>query len=754
MSRTRILVACLAWVLFAASSNAQPANDLSVSATFGWQGTIPGDRWSPITVQISPGQSPLAGTVSAIYQQGGAEMRSSVPFAATPNAATTVHLMAWIPELCMRVELQLVDETGRQRWRQVFDATGVSARSALPGISSASAPLILSLGRSTLPESLRDWPPIVAASDLIDAGSSRARPMDSAWTHFSAARGDAGALPPAWVAYDALAAIVVNPDPTSTPDPRAVEAIHTWVASGGRLIIRSDDPGDLWRQWTPPELASLVTIDSPRVASTPDEARAAISAAALRLRRIQEAPDSGAPIPGASGPLPMAADQLPLRFMRAANPWRPIWSSQAGASVLEAPHGFGAIVLMGFDPGKATTVLSAVGAGAVWRAAMDETLADALADSASVYTPGVFGVPPMQPQSAVNVALEQVARVPGVGTAVFAVIVACVFALGIMVGPVDFFALRKLGLLQRSWLTALIWVALAAAGAFIGPRLVRTEATRINRVSMHDIIADPAKSTSFLTGISGFYAGEEGTLHLDGVDRASWWRAASPRYVNYSAISASGLTPISQRAAGGAEGSRRGGPLIDLPMAIWTFRTFADDSNPPTKITGRVRPVRGGWSVLLSGLPDGAQVKSAALRVDTRWVTMKREARVRTDGSGLPMKDASAQTGVTDSKIDAGVWAGMFPEQFADAAPPAAWSATDQYGYYEVQPEEEDRPGVALRLPGPTRRAKAIESLLAKNSHAALYVEVSGWPVDLAPRTKFEASHTRILRVVLPLQQD
>jgi hypothetical protein len=764
--------ACVVSVLSAAATcaRAQDKQELGVSVTFGWQGKLPSDRWAPITVAVSPGEAPLAGTVTASYQQDSAgDARISVPFAATPNATTPVHILAWLPDNCMRVDLSLADDKGQVRWSQSFETIVSNFAQPLPPLLSSLNPLMVLVGRSTLFESMRDWPAIVASS-AVAGQASVASSTDTAWTHVTAGRADPATLPNAWAAYDGVSVMVVTPDSQSPPDVRGVEAIHTWVASGGRLVVRVDSAGDAWRAWLPESLAAGVSIDTPRAAPVPDLAARAMERVGSRMRAVRESPDAGFGVTGVDGPAPVPADTITVRAITVpTDAWTIHWAGDKpdNGLVVEGRYGFGGILLVGFDPGKTTSVVSSIGSGAVWRAVIDPVMADVLDEVSLIYGHQArnwrTGLLPSQ--SAVNTVLERVARVPGVGTAVILVIVACVFMLALLVGPVDYFVLRRFRWLQRSWLTALAWVALASAAAFAGPRMVRTESTRINRVSIEDCIvgdqaasAEPAGSVAFRCGVTGVYSGDSGVASFTGADRASWWRGAAARYVNETRVRGSGLIPIMQQAAGGASGSLRGGPLLELPVALWTFRTFADESTPRPSLRARVRQTGDSperrWSVMLSGLPAGARVARATLRLNKAWVTLGREPRLRMDPSGYTTAEPVAPVVGDAGVVEGGVWVAVFPERWSDPATPSAWGVVDSHSYYQDEQASDERPGVVARLPGPSRREGGIERLVSTGKWAAVYLEVKNWPVDTPVQWHFEGEHTRILRVLTPIQEE
>ncbi len=772
--------AILAALLLLAPAHAQttePAKDeLSVSAMLGWQGKMVADRWAPITLMISPGDAPLSGVVHAEYPQGTGTARFTAPFAATPGKTTPVQVLVSLPEFCQRLVLTLVDDAGRTRWSQTYEGIR-SAAWPLPAMFSVATPVVAVVGRTSLFEAIRDWPGVMSSWSISEGGGVPSAGLDHQWVNAASVRAEVATLPTSWIGYESLAALVVVPDSSDPPDVRAVEAIHTWIASGGHLIVRADAPGDAWRTWIPDSLSRGITVAGSTTVSVPDAAKTVIERTASRVRTLQANADAATGVAGISGPPPIAADTMLARpiSVEPAGPWKAHWSG-AGASaqpslIAQARRGFGSITLMGFDPARCTTVLSTIGAGAVWREALEPAMKEVLIIAAGPSSArAAWAAAPMSPQDATNTALERLAQVPGIASSIFLLIVICLLGLALLVGPIDYFLLRRLRSLQRSWLTAITWIALASAAAFAGPRLIRTEPTHLRRLSVEDCIALPveggtpvAASTasiggpiSFRTGVTGIYSGDSGIARFTKPDPASWWRGITVRYANQAPPGGSGLIPIAQRAAGGASGSRRGGPLTELPIALWTFRSFADESDPAPTIRSRIRATQDGWSVLIAGLPSTAKVVRAALRTGDNWCTLDGGPRYRPDITGSAFAQPSTSPNATPpGSFDNGVWTAQFRSNLSGPGAPLPWSEVDlsnQSYDFGAESTVDERPGVLTCLSGPARRSRGIDGVLKSGAWAAVYLELAELPVDTPIDWPTKELHSRILRILAPIE--
>lgn len=743
-------------LLFVTAAAAQPpsgGDEFSVAVTFGWQNRVLADRWAPVTLVINSGERTIAGTVELEYAQDSiSQARISVPFATTAGSVSRVQILAAFPQSLSVLQLTARDDAGRLLWTQSFGSAAVRATQSLPEIVANLNEVIGVIGTSSFPEALRDWPRIVAIAAGA-GGTSVGGPaeFERAWGYTGALRADVGSLPTAWVGYDAFTVLIAIADSARPPDARAVQAIHRWVQSGGRLVIQASAPGEAWRDWVPDSLQQGLTVGPVEVGALPATAEQYVSHAVRKARLVQQ---SNTELVGADVTPVAVAEKTHSRSITPPEgaDWTIHWARPGGGGdLVEARYGYGAIVLVGFDPADVSRPASVLCTGAAWRAVIEPVFKDSLRRIEDMYSGAGFV---MTPQAAMNSGLERLSNVPGVGTSFFVTFMVCLGALAVMVGLGDYLLLRRLRALHRSWVTSLTWIAIASSIAFAAPRWIRTESTRINRCSVEDTFAmNPAGAVSgpaFRTGLSGIYAGDDGQLRFTPVDPASWWRSASVVYSGVEGAGGRALVPLEQRAAGGEAGSERGCPLRELPVALWTFRTFTDESVPAPSIRGSAREAANGVSVFVSGVPGGTHVSSACLRVRDKWLTLTREQRW--SPNVLPERQGESSTPI--GSMDGDVWSAVFPSNMAEAMPPLGWgppriSYDRSYGFDAAT--RDNRPGSVLSLSSPLRRERAIDRLVATGHWAALYLEVRNWPMETSVSWPAASDHTRILRVLIPM---
>lgn len=777
-------------------------------ATFGWGGVMPSERWAPITVYITTGDKAVSGSILLEYPQDNTQTAQiAVPFAATPNRTTPVPIVAALPNLCDELSLTMFNEGGRPIRRLRYTRIAGNLTLQLPNMVDSARGLFVGVGRCSLPESIRVWNDIVGGMQVEQqAGSPRqlrtpSKDAEQGWNQAQGASVVIDELPLSWMAYDGVTALVVNPDSVGaagrTVDPRAQEAVHTWVKSGGRLVIMADGPGDAWNRWLPPEIRGYVTLDAASTGPVPATAvstiKRAAAAAAARARDIAAAYPPGEQPPPVQA-LPDAAESVTRRVLHLKEParkagWKIRWATETEGSqeewsglLAEGPVGYGHITVLGMDPAKSTEMVNARSAGAVWRQALEEAVKDWREDAAGLGRQWGYYYQ-SKSERASNIAVERLGDVPIVGDAVFYVIAAALLLLVALVGPIDYFVLKRMGAGQRSWMTSLLWIALACGVAYAAPKVLRAAPTRINRLSMLDKMVVPGEGgaiteIAFRSGLAGLYAGESGVARIQEPDPASWWRGQSvvnPYFMFGDFRNAKSVVPTVQAAAGGQLGSERGNPLVQLPMGLWTFRSLADASIPRDAITGaaiagHIRETTEGYRVLVTGLPDGARVTGAALKLKGRWLTLETPEPVvepvppkpgtvpiyvppRQGSPVIPSRKAS----IGDS--EGTNWRALFEGANTSPVAPKAWNNPPPdpnqpvyWGYPGMNQGVDLRPGPLLDLAGPDRRSLAVERYIETGEWAAVYLNLSDCPVDLRLQWPADGEHTMVVRLLVPLE--
>jgi hypothetical protein len=143
--------------------------------------------------------------------------------------------------------------------------------------------------------------------------------------------------------------------------------------------------------------------------------------------------------------------------------------------------------------------------------------------------------------------------------------------LALLLGPVDYNVLKRLGRLPLTWLTCAFWIALFTAGAYYGVQELRGGKMKLRTVSVADAIA--GDSSRWSTTYMGFYAPRSADYRLDGLQDDQWWCAMAPTdqsiYMHRSQTATRNIYCY----------QHDGGNLpYSLPVNIWTVQCLLNES--------------------------------------------------------------------------------------------------------------------------------------------------------------------------------
>jgi hypothetical protein len=780
-----LALACLmlAGTVARGQESAEKAKDSgpTIVGSLGWGGQVlVPDRWGPLAVYITAGDRAVAGTVSVRFRQDSTQWASiAVPFAATPNRTTRVPIVACLPQYCDRVEISLSDERGRLLGRMEYARNPSDQAISMPPELEVGRGLMVCVGRCSLSDSVRAW---TKRQDEAPGyqGPARVRrgakpDLSWAWRYASSATIVPEDLPESWVAYDGVTALVVNPASVGpsgqSADPRAIEAVHQWVRAGGRLAIMADSAGESWRAWLPDEVRGEVSLEAAAVRELPGVVGDLVRQAANQVRQDvlpgEETAERGPeePLPGPVEAAPQRAVQLSARA--AGLGWSLRWPVGEDRGLMaEGPVGFGHVVVLGLDPGRTAQAVSGLATSPVWRDAMGRAVEDWLwlASGAGREEQTWYLSPRSRAEQA---AVERVGDVPMIGDGVFVLIALSVLVLVLMVGPVDYFVLKRLRIGHRSWLTAILWIGLACMVAFAAPRVVRTDPTQVNRLNVVDRLVVPGAAVTARTGITGVYAAQSGVARPSEPDLTSWWRGVSLDH-GVGEFSAMAVVPTSQAAAGGEAGSMRGNPMVAVPLSLWTFRSFMDQTLQAgewSRLTAMVRPVEGGYRVAVMGMPEGAAVAEAALRVGESWYSVRERVKPPApprDAGAVPLYDEPQrpppETNPTLGAVENGAWSGVFRESFSGKDPEPAWAnlppSNQDYMYsrFETLSAQSREPGLMLDLSGPDRRTQGVTRMVQSGRFAAVYLSLHECPPTMKIDWPSTVKTSAVVRLIVPLE--
>ncbi|MEL7473839.1 MAG: hypothetical protein AAGK04_11025, partial [Planctomycetota bacterium] len=593
----------------------------------------PPERFIPIRITVEPTEDAIEGLVAIEFAQDGSQgTRLVAPFATTPGRPTTIDLVAALPRNVEEIAIELQRPGVGAREHRHIDVPAARDERWLPNALAAERGLIGLVGADLGSVAPMDFPRGFTddASSNEDANGFwqsaqgwlefESSPSQSPefWLGASVTLIQPNELPASWAAYDSLAALVVDAGAIASIDPRVRRAIAQWVLGGGRLVVVGSGGSTTWRDLVPAEARRLV--------QDTEAVRAAVSPT-LRERLLEFADALGGDETIALDPAPISQRLFRLTEEGHRHGWRTRWhppdAERDRGPVAEGPVGFGWVTLVGLEPARASGVLDFRLINATWRELLTPIVRLRLSESPRGeywLGSGANGAE----QQGVRSAVDSVSLADSDPLPIFVSVLGGVGLLAILLGPIDFFVLKRLRLRHLSWLTATGYIVLFTLAGAVVPRLFRGGETEANRVEIVDVIrlapADPddlageRAFTAWRTALTGLVSQSADPIRLDteslGPDAA--WRG------------------VSSMTFGNARGARlpaatilaRGTPQLagPIPSPLWTFRALTDtgphawsDRDPTPDADVARAESRGVWSVELFNLLPGDEISNLHL---------------------------------------------------------------------------------------------------------------------------------------------
>ncbi|MCC6286004.1 MAG: hypothetical protein IT439_12025 [Phycisphaerales bacterium] len=567
--------------------------------------TVPCDRWLPFVVEVGPGDG--GGIISISYRQDATQRTTILtPFAATPGRTVRLPVYLSLPAYVDEIDVSMQGRTSAGKGFSVRETLGGFGGDGsgrfVPLMTGTSASLVLWCGRTSLAE-----------ASLVDPR----RTGRSAGATFGSLEPDALPLTP--MGYDACAGLVIRPGALRGAGEPAKRAVREWVAAGGRLVLVCEDAGSDWMSWVPEGVAQrLVDLAEPQGV----DLGGMLSSAPLRDRSLPARPVRLLPEGEASG-------------------WRVDWLSGGTALAASGPAGLGIVTILGADP---TSLLDprdeerrADGLDRLWVDALAEGVGD-VETGGSLDEPGMRGSIGLRylgvssgandaERNAVASTLDGLAQAPALGRGVFWGIGLSMLALVLLLGPVDYFVLKRLGLRHRSWITALGWIGIASGAAMIVPGAMRSGNSQLTSTRFTDVLIDGTQRQGWSTGYLGIFSGAPMNPRFTQGPEDGWWRGVS------------GLSDRGQRAAlkplmllqsGASCEPVPGDRVSPMPMGLWMFRTVMEQSRPAETPSVRVSRAIDEWDVTIEGLPE--DVRSVSINV--HWSDAEATGRIAPAAGG------------------------------------------------------------------------------------------------------------------------
>ena len=421
-----------------------------------------GDRykagvWTQVEVVLSGGGEALDGRLTVVVPDGdGVSGRVSRPCRVAPGGDTVVRLITRFGRVRGEMTVEFRDE-GRAVLRRTFKtAKQADGEHFLPALE------------------FRKLFVVVGESDLGLEAAGKLSGEEADYLPVLARLDDAAQLPSHWHGYEGVDAVVFS---TSRPDAYfplndddRLEALERWIEMGGQLVLcagaeaeRAFAENAPLSRFLPGNLAKTISLRQTIALETFVGSRVAILQSgegrnALAVPKIEEV----------RGKIELSEADLPL--------------------IVRQPRGFGQVVFLAGDLDSPPLDR--------WsdRPLLAAKLLDlpiAASEEASRQSGAMmhFGYRDMAGQ--LRSALDQF---DGVRLTPFWLVAALIVAYILVIGPGDYFLLRKLvGRMQYTWLTFSLFVVLAGAGALFLAFWFKGDELRVNQIDLIDVDAESGR---------------------------------------------------------------------------------------------------------------------------------------------------------------------------------------------------------------------------------------------------------------------
>jgi hypothetical protein len=703
-----------------------------VSIDLGWtRNDLVQGRWQPAVVWITSREKAFSGVLTVSFPQDATQEAEIIvgPVATTPGMTTPVEIA--ISPVADAREIVFTLRGPGFRTQRRYTRGGGGDSDPMPRIGSGTAGVLLFVGETSADKVL--GPAASLSSPSAPESQSPAFNEAQMWAEMLPASVTPSMLPMSWGVYESLDMVICNAADLARASARSRAALATWVRSGGRLVIRVDAVGPAWPAFLP--------TDTPQPPVTGS------------LQQPFEPGPELKQLLGTWGGPSFQARALTLSADATARGWTTLFNASAkegdaaGALVATGPLGLGMVTLVGFDPQHTAQLIPDEAVKDIWRTIIRPCLPPrALMAGWQRQYYGAASVD-WETAGSINSTLDELTSVPPVGASVFWATILCMFVLAVMVGPFDGFVLRRRKLSQHSWLTALLWIGLASAGAALAPRIMRTGETAMGRVVVTDRLcdADGVPLHSAHLGLTGIFAGKSLQVALDNPTPGVWVRGVSATESFWNTdnpISILPDLPLVLAAEPDHPDIRcvRAGPL-GVPQ--WSYRALADAAplSPArgTEVGASVSREGEAWRVTLTNVPQGVTFHELTLRIEDSWYTLQ-------GGGGAPTANGRDRTFLTSGEPYS-----VTKDHAAAVGPIRRWLRRDpgQEAWYNPT-------ATTASLPGVREREHAIDAMLHSRRWACVYAGIHSAPMDLGVDgiSGHRLQKTDYLRLLTPLKDE
>jgi len=515
------------------------ADEGRLDVQVGWGGVVRPGYWNPVFLTLSHPSAQAASLELTVNQDALFAMRIHQRNVAVGPQPRTISLMAMLGSDWRSGFILLRDEKGRRLMQEPLGNEAVAAAIAVTETGYGGKAIGVS-GRGP------------ALAGLAGAWEEPRKDTGPSSFHVGVGFLRPELLPTTAIGYDSLDLLVLNQPDLNRMGLDQQQAILGWVRAGGRLLMwLSDGP--------PPE-------DSPLIAALPAEIGAMTTAQVSSQELVKRG-------------LPQRLQEMRCR------PLRPK-PGMATLRLLEGPQvalvhgrlGLGRMAVASVDASLLQFGLDEQ-ARQFWR----PILADALQLHLSP-PPSWQSVRDQRQATAMSTVVDLLGSIEGVGRFDFTYPALVLLGMIVLVGPVDWLVLKRLGRLHWTWITTSTWIVLITTGAVYAGHILKSGQLHFRTLQLIDQADDSTVASSH---VALLYSPRTRSYAID-FPIGSWWAPGSANLYSHSGLLTATLSADQEMLADGG-GLVAGNVLRPMTIHVWNLRYVAGTRIEPAGSGPRLR---------------------------------------------------------------------------------------------------------------------------------------------------------------------
>ena len=490
---SRRLICVLALLTFTTAAWSAEEPDLDVTFKAGWDNCYRPERWTPLSfIVVSRQKKPLSVNLSVVGQQDGmTNMTVDHDFVVTPDVPANVPMVSKFRHDVSNFDAILrADKVRKVRWNNQMGELSFSANSSLTMDPIPLQDLFIGLcGTSEL--GLLQLPGYL----MTENGPS------GKIEHLHVKEKVLNLLPWDWAGYDCLDLMILHDPEWNQMNEFQSRAIVAWVNNGGKLLLVLGShplPRDhVLAKMLPFAIgpAKDVPLSRPRIS-------------AWELQHPTKRSVTCWTLPAAKGWKTRALDGGVRYFSRGL-------------------VGFGTVGVLGFTP---TELSGTEPAPNFWCEILKEFDPRCGPWSGDGGNNGNNNPPlfiPVETAQSADAVLGHLQAIPEMRPLSIWWIIGLLSVLALVLGPLDYFVLKKLDRLPMTWITSTAVIVLFSVGAYYGVEKIRGGLMQVRAVTVTDAVQGQPNSC-WSTTLCGIFAPSSDSYKLVGPKGNQWWSALSP----------------------------------------------------------------------------------------------------------------------------------------------------------------------------------------------------------------------------------